>query len=100
VVNDRRRRAVFSLGHSTVVFLLALLIAIGAKIVGSLVSEDSNVHQVLEGLVRVGGADVLCPLDPVSSVVAVPYRRRSVAQQRCMLKQPSTNSANLRRSKQ
>ena len=37
----------FSLGHSTVVFLLALLIAVGAKIVGSLVAENSTVHQVL-----------------------------------------------------
>ena len=37
----------FSLGHSSVVFVMAFLVAIGAKIVTSLVSDDSDVHQTL-----------------------------------------------------
>ena len=37
----------FSLGHSSVVFVMAFLVAIGAKIVTTLVSDDSDVHQSL-----------------------------------------------------
>ncbi len=37
----------FSLGHSTVVFVMALFVAIGAKFVSTLVSDDSDVHQTL-----------------------------------------------------
>jgi len=37
----------FSLGHSSVVFVMAFLVAIGAKIVTALVSDDSDVHQSL-----------------------------------------------------
>jgi len=37
----------FSLGHSTVVFVMAFLVAIGAKIVTTLVSDDSDIHQTL-----------------------------------------------------
>ncbi len=37
----------FSLGHSTVVFLMALLVAVGANVVSTLVSDDSDVHQTL-----------------------------------------------------
>lgn len=37
----------FSLGHSTVVFVMALLVAVGAGIVGTLLADDSNVHQTL-----------------------------------------------------
>ena len=37
----------FSLGHSTVVFAMAILVAVGARFVTSLVSEDSDAHQVL-----------------------------------------------------
>ena len=37
----------FSLGHSSVVFVMAFLVAIGAKIVTTLVSDDSDVHQTL-----------------------------------------------------
>lgn len=37
----------FSLGHSTVVFLMALFVAVGAKFVSTLVSDDSDVHQTL-----------------------------------------------------
>jgi nickel/cobalt transporter (NiCoT) family protein len=37
----------FSLGHSTVVFVMAFLVAIGARFVTTLVSDDSNIHQTL-----------------------------------------------------
>ena len=37
----------FSLGHSTVVFVMALLVAVGAKFVSTLVSDDSTAHQTL-----------------------------------------------------
>jgi high-affinity nickel-transport protein len=37
----------FSFGHSTVVFVMALFVAIGAKFVSTLVSDDSDVHQTL-----------------------------------------------------
>ena len=37
----------FSLGHSTVVFLMAILVALGAGFVGTLVDEDSGAHQTL-----------------------------------------------------
>ena len=37
----------FSLGHSSVVFVMAFLVAIGAKIVTALVSDDSDTHQTL-----------------------------------------------------
>lgn len=37
----------FSLGHSTVVFVMAVLVAVGANVVGSLLSDDSDVHQTL-----------------------------------------------------
>ena len=37
----------FSLGHSSVVFVMAFLVAIGAKIVTALVSDGSDVHQTL-----------------------------------------------------
>ena len=37
----------FSLGHSSVVFVMAFLVAIGAKIVTTLVFDDSDVHQTL-----------------------------------------------------
>ena len=37
----------FSLGHSSVVFVMAFLVAIGAKIVTALVSDGSDVHQAL-----------------------------------------------------
>ncbi len=37
----------FSLGHSTVVFVMAILVAVGARVVTSLVSEDSDAHQLL-----------------------------------------------------
>jgi nickel/cobalt transporter (NiCoT) family protein len=37
----------FSLGHSTVVFGMAVLIAVGASFVGTLVSDGSGAHQTL-----------------------------------------------------
>jgi high-affinity nickel-transport protein len=37
----------FSLGHSTVVFVMAVFVAMGAKFVATLVSDDSNAHQTL-----------------------------------------------------
>lgn len=37
----------FSLGHSTVVFVMAFLVAIGARFVTTLVSDDSDIHQTL-----------------------------------------------------
>src|SRR6478609_2971388 len=37
----------FSLGHSTVVFVMAVFVAIGANFVSSLVSDDSDIHQTL-----------------------------------------------------
>jgi high-affinity nickel-transport protein len=37
----------FSFGHSSVVFVMALFVAIGAKFVSTLVSDDSDVHQTL-----------------------------------------------------
>ena len=37
----------FSLGHSSVVFVMAILVAIGSSAVSSLVSDDSGVHQAL-----------------------------------------------------
>ncbi len=37
----------FSLGHSSVVFLMALFVAIGAQFVGTLLSDGSAVHQTL-----------------------------------------------------
>jgi high-affinity nickel-transport protein len=47
----------FSLGHATVVIVMAFLAAIGAKFVTTLVSDDSNVHQTL----GVTGASVSGP---------------------------------------
>ncbi|MET3807760.1 high-affinity nickel-transport protein [Nakamurella sp. UYEF19] len=37
----------FSLGHSTIVFVMALLLAVGAKVASTLVSDDSAAHQTL-----------------------------------------------------
>src|SRR4051812_13859692 len=37
----------FSLGHSTVVFVMAIAVAIGARFVTNLVSDDSTAHQTL-----------------------------------------------------
>jgi len=37
----------FSLGHSTIVFLMALLLAVGTKVASTLVSRDSAAHQGL-----------------------------------------------------
>ncbi len=37
----------FSLGHSTIVFVMALLIAVGAKLTSTLVSGGSTAHQAL-----------------------------------------------------
>ncbi|WP_322098047.1 Nickel transporter NicT [Nakamurella alba] len=37
----------FSLGHSTIVFVMAILVAAGASITTTLVSEDSTAHQTL-----------------------------------------------------
>ena len=37
----------FSLGHSTVVFAMALFVALGARSVSTLVSDDSDIHQTL-----------------------------------------------------
>ena len=37
----------FSLGHSTIVFVMALLLAIGAKVASTLVSGTSSAHQTL-----------------------------------------------------
>lgn len=37
----------FSLGHSTVVFVMAMFVALGAKFVSILVSDESDVHQTL-----------------------------------------------------
>nr|WP_236650364.1 HoxN/HupN/NixA family nickel/cobalt transporter [Kutzneria albida] len=37
----------FALGHSTVVLVLAVLIAVGTRVVGTLTDEDSSTHQVL-----------------------------------------------------
>ena len=37
----------FSVGHSSIVFVMALLIAIGAKVTSTLVSDDSSAHQTL-----------------------------------------------------
>ncbi|MEV6609557.1 HoxN/HupN/NixA family nickel/cobalt transporter [Kutzneria sp. NPDC051319] len=37
----------FALGHSTVVLVLAVLIAAGAQVVGALTTEDSGAHQTL-----------------------------------------------------
>ena len=37
----------FSLGHSTVVFVMAVFVAVGARFVSILVSEDSSIHQTL-----------------------------------------------------
>lgn len=51
LVGQRRRSATvgmwFSLGHSTVVFALATLVAIGAGVVGTLLSDDSGAHRTL-----------------------------------------------------
>jgi high-affinity nickel-transport protein len=37
----------FSLGHSTVVFVMALFVAVGVKFVSTLISDDSGIHQTL-----------------------------------------------------
>jgi high-affinity nickel-transport protein len=37
----------FSLGHSTVVFVMAILVAIGANFVATLVNDDTTTHQTL-----------------------------------------------------
>jgi high-affinity nickel-transport protein len=37
----------FSLGHSTIVFVMALLIAVGAKLASTLVADNSPAHQTL-----------------------------------------------------
>ncbi|MGI8416046.1 MAG: HoxN/HupN/NixA family nickel/cobalt transporter [Nakamurella sp.] len=50
VGEDRKATTVglfFSLGHSTIVFLMALLLAIGAKVASTLVSDNSSAHQTL-----------------------------------------------------
>ncbi len=37
----------FALGHSTIVIVLAALVAVGAKVVGTLTAKDSGLHQTL-----------------------------------------------------
>jgi high-affinity nickel-transport protein len=50
VAEHRRANSVglfFSLGHSTVVFALGVLVAVGAKVASTLVTGDSSAHQTL-----------------------------------------------------
>ena len=51
LVGEQRRAGTvglfFSLGHSTIVFVMALLLAIGAKVATTLVAGDSSAHQTL-----------------------------------------------------
>ena len=60
----------FSLGHSSIVFIMALLLAIGAKVTSALVSEDSTAHQTL-GIVGTTVSGMFLLLIGVINLVAL-----------------------------
>jgi len=60
----------FSLGHCTIVFLMALLLAIGAKVASTLVSGDSAAHRTL-GVVGTLVSGVFLILIGVINLVAL-----------------------------
>jgi len=63
----------FSLGHATVVFVMAALVAAGAGVVGNLVAEDSPAHQVL-GVIGVsvsGGFLILIGLINLAALAGI-----------------------------
>jgi len=73
VGENRRATSVglfFSLGHSTVVFVLALLLAVGAKVASALVSDDSTVHQTL-GLVGTAISGIFLILIGIVNLLAL-----------------------------
>jgi nickel/cobalt transporter (NiCoT) family protein len=63
LVGEHRRASTvglyFSLGHSSVVFAMAVLVAAGAGVVGTLVSDGSGAHQVLSTVGTVVSATFL-----------------------------------------
>ena len=59
----------FSLGHSTVVFLMAILVALGAGFVGTLVDEDSRAHETL-GLIGTSVSGLFLMLIGVVNLLA------------------------------
>ncbi len=59
----------FSLGHSTIVFVMAVLIAAGAAVVGTLVTEDSGAHQTL-GLIGTSVSGVFLIIIGVINLIA------------------------------
>ncbi|MGH3439661.1 MAG: HoxN/HupN/NixA family nickel/cobalt transporter [Sciscionella sp.] len=60
----------FALGHSTVVLVLAALIALGARVVGSLTSDDSSTHDTL-GLIGTGVSGLFLYLIGVLNLLAL-----------------------------
>jgi nickel/cobalt transporter (NiCoT) family protein len=60
----------FALGHSTVVLVLAVLIAFGAHLVGTLTSDDSSAHQTL-GLISTGVSGLFLYLIAVLNLVVL-----------------------------
>ncbi|WP_197671776.1 Nickel transporter NicT [Devriesea agamarum] len=71
--NGRRPRSVgmwFSLGHSTIVFLMALLIAVGSHYASTLVNGDSALHQTL-GIIGTSVSGFFLILLGVINVIAL-----------------------------
>ncbi len=60
----------FSLGHSTVVFVMAVFVAIGARFVGTLVSEDSDVNETL-GVIGTSVSGIFLIIIGVINLVAL-----------------------------
>ena len=60
----------FALGHSTIVVILAGLVAVGAKVVGALTADDSGLHQAL-GLVSTSVSGLFLFLIGLLNLVAM-----------------------------
>ncbi|MGW4488532.1 HoxN/HupN/NixA family nickel/cobalt transporter [Amycolatopsis sp. NPDC004368] len=60
----------FALGHSTVVLGLAMLVALGAKVTGTLTDDDSGAHRVL-GIVSTGVSGLFLYLIAVLNLVVL-----------------------------
>jgi high-affinity nickel-transport protein len=60
----------FSLGHSTIVFVMALLIAVGANVAGTLISDDSTAHQTL-GIIGTSVSGLFLILIGVINLIAL-----------------------------
>ena len=74
LVGEKRRATsvglYFSLGHSTVVFVMALLLAVGAKVATGLVAGDSTAHQTL-GIIGTSVSGIFLLLIGVINLVAL-----------------------------